>query len=68
MEISSKKKKKSDSFIIHCRSAGRHLSRGDDKTVVDTPSISWLEYIAIKSSELEKTGFNVVSALKALLI
>lgn len=35
MEIPSEKKKISDSFIIHRRSAGRHLTGGDEKTVAD---------------------------------
>lgn len=33
MEIPSEKK--SDSFIIHRRLAGRHLTGGDEKTVAD---------------------------------
>lgn len=35
MEIPSERKKNSDSFIIHRRSAGRHLTGGDEKTVAD---------------------------------
>lgn len=64
MEIPSEN---SDSFIIHRHpftNASLEVMKNDDGYV----SISCVDYIAIKSSELEKTGFNMLSALKSLLI
>lgn len=56
-------------FIIHRRPPHPHLTGGDEITTADGEVYHMrIESIAIKSSELEKTGFDIVSAPKSPLI